>query len=85
MLKSLAACSTALFSSGASIDPSVRSTLPLKSTRQRATDHSIIPKVVALSALRQLELIFDRKSNYISPCLLVENVAALVVQKEAGR
>jgi hypothetical protein len=33
----------------------------------------------------QLELIFDRKSNYMSPCLLVENVAVLVVQKEVGR
>jgi hypothetical protein len=32
-----------------------------------------------------LDLIFDRKSNYINPCLLVANVAVLVVQKEAGR
>jgi len=33
----------------------------------------------------QLELIFDRKSNYIRPCLLVENVKVLVAQREAER
>jgi hypothetical protein len=32
----------------------------------------------------QLDLIFDRKSNYMNLCLLVENVAVLVAQREAG-
>jgi hypothetical protein len=50
-----------------------------------ASGHRRVANLSGPPALRQLELIFDRKSNYISPCLLVENVAALVVQKEAGR
>jgi hypothetical protein len=33
----------------------------------------------------RFDLIFDRKSNYMSPCLPVETVAARVVEKEAGR
>jgi hypothetical protein len=39
----------------------------------------------AICQSSRLDLIFVRKSNYMSPCLLVENVVALVVQKEAGR